>query len=370
MNESDSINSPLVISFAEMAAQQYLPGLSDLLPDGEVAMYPENIFSQGDVDKIVAYWATQPYGGSGSAGASAGAQPFLVPVPPCSLITLPCGDDAYFPILLPERSDDDPNLGVWTCRADDRPRTVYAVRRNGPANNVAIPVGERKEFRGSRSDEYYKAAEVGESAKMRWSELYPDGPPNQPEFPLDSKSPGRMMVNIDRILWRWHWRAPLPLQGMDISHLAAPAHYHELRNPGSPYHTIGLVVLESREVNESRKPCNMFGLWRRKHSLNTPIVPDETMDLLQHVVESGGVPVKDLQLQGCCVHALVAHERNGKNHSWPCYGPIASAVPRDPTLLTGGRYNFGPRKFKHPQKGHPGSAGYHHVPTGSQLTQA
>lgn len=182
-----------------------------------------------------------------------------------------------------------------------------------------------------------------------------------------------MLVNIDRILWRWHWREPFPLQGFDVSHLAAPAHFHEMRNPDGPYHTISLVLLESRELNESRKPCNMFGLWRRNSTIGTPIVSDERMDELKSVVETGG-DLAPLGLDGCCVHRLVARGRESSPsqaspvqslYAWPCYGPVARVTTEDPTLLTGGRYNLGPKKFQHPQKGKPGGS-YHYVPTGKR----
>ena len=368
----------LQVNFANMATQQYLPGISTPLPAGEVAMFAENVFTQDEVDDIVAFWASTPYGGGGAAGAAADALPFLVNVPPHTLVSLPNGDSAKtpYPVFLPDRSPTDPTVGVWKTRPDDQARKVFAVRRNGPANNAMVPVGEKKTYRGNKdSPEYKKAAAAGLRAYEMWNQLYPDGLPVQPPFPIDGGAVGRMLVNIDRILWRWHWRAPMPLHGFDISHLAAPAHYHESRNPDSPYHTIGISLLESRELNESRKPCNMFGLWRRKNLIGTPIVTDEAMELLRaFVIEDPTRDLEELGIEGCCCHRLVARAKQATPsepspaedyYAWPCYGPVASVTLEDPTLMTGGRYNLGPRKFKHPQKGKPGGE-YHFVPTGPQ----
>jgi hypothetical protein len=343
-------------TFGDPAAEVYRPGQypsgdptdAELLalgirPSAPADLIPENIFTLEEVDAVVEWW---------SVGLRRDGSTLLVHIPPRTLIS----GGAPIPRRILPLTGPGAGQGVWRPVDGYRARPVFGQTTTAPNDAVHF-----RRLRGNASlaaagtPQYEAFLAAGTAARERWRSLYPTGHPLQPDFPFEDikeKDRGtRMKVNIGRMLWRWHWRCPLPRAAFNVSHLAAPAH-RSARYPDSPYTWIHLVQLESGlqfGVNDSRIPCNSFGLWRRANAPGLPLCSDSQLVLPNHV--------------SACWHGLSC--------AWPCYGPKAASdaavqVIAQPTHESPGRYKqvAGPRAFKHPAASRDPGAHFPVVPTG------
>lgn len=237
---------------------------------GEGALWYENCFTAVHIKDIIRWLSTAKFGSSH----------YLIPVPPLCLIAGSTGEAALpYPQRLPLEAGGG-QFGVWSERPDQARRQVWGVAKRS-ANNCWLPIADSglKPY-GAITPEYTAAALAGKQGLDTFNATY-SHMAVKPTPPWESKEVGKKVrINLDRLLWRWHHQCLYPREAFEISHLAAPAHMEACASDAphaSPYWTISLSTLELSELNESRKPCNQYGLWRRASRPGLPILTDEEL---------------------------------------------------------------------------------------------
>lgn len=276
---------------------------------------PENIFTLEEIEQLVLWWAY--------VGFPAGDRPLLVPVQPGYLIAGSKGDGQATDYLqrLPLAEDpQNPQVGYWRPMpgAPNKPLWATRLRRT----NNGVPLRDSTHYRGNRNDARYRricGVMTGVYDRWRARQALPSSDSNHIsiEFPLDG-TPNRGLFNIGRVLIRYNWGIAFPARQFDVSHLAAAAEQNDERFPGGRYAVIGMACLEYGLFNNSRIPCNIFGLWH-KDPVSMAILSDEQL--------------LDPNRRVACWHGSTR---------FPCYGPSALAgeidyVGAEPTGFSPGR---------------------------------